>query len=124
MRSDVVGVGKRAVAGADGAEDPRVPVLRRAVRRLRRELDAYPAELCDRCSAEDELDRLAALLGAEAGAGTAAVVPETAVLRRSLLLITAAVGSVSALGAALAEVRTAIELFGGDRFVSGGPGRP
>ena len=72
--------------------------------RLRRELDAYPVDLLDRSTAEDALDALAEM----AGAG----VPEVTLLRRALLLVAAALGSVSALGAALADVRNAVELFG------------
>ncbi|MGW7520155.1 DUF5955 family protein [Streptomyces sp. NPDC054796] len=88
----------------DSAVDPRVSELGRAVTRLRRELDSYPADLRDREAAEDALDAL----GAMAGAG----VPEVTRLRQSLLLVAAAVGSVSALAAALADVRNAVELFG------------
>jgi hypothetical protein len=85
-------------------EDPRVAELRSAVSRLRRELAALPAEFPDRGIAEDELAALAAM--AVAGA------PEIPRLRRSLLLIAGAIGSVSALAAGLADVRGAVELFG------------
>jgi hypothetical protein len=44
------------------------------------------------------------------------VVPETEQLSRSLLAIAGALGSVSALGSALTEVRRAVELFGGAPF--------
>jgi hypothetical protein len=85
-------------------EDPRVAELRIAVSRLRRELAAHPAEFPDRAIAEDELAALAAM----AGDGT----PEIPRLRRSLLLIAGAIGSVSALATGLTEVRRAVELFG------------
>lgn len=96
-------VEQRLVAGSD--EDPRVSELRTAVSRLRRELAAHPVEFHDRGIAEDEL----AALDAMACGG----VPEVPRLRRSLLLVAAAIGSVSALSAALAQVRGAVELFGG-----------
>ncbi|MFF2849066.1 DUF5955 family protein [Streptomyces sp. NPDC058001] len=96
-------VGQRAVAGSD--EDPRVTELRFAVARLRRELAAHPAEFPDRGIAEEEL----AALDAMALGG----VPESLRLRRSLLLIAGSIGSVSALTARLADVRNAVDLFGG-----------
>ncbi|MFD7877107.1 DUF5955 family protein [Streptomyces sp. NPDC059766] len=95
-------VGQKAVTGSD--EDPRVAGLRSAVSRLRRELAAHPVEFSDRDIAEDEL----AALNAMAAGGT----PEIPRLRRSLLLIAGAIGSVSALAPGLADVRTAVELFG------------
>ncbi|MER5596352.1 DUF5955 family protein [Streptomyces sp. NPDC002265] len=95
-------VEQKAVTGSD--EDPRVAGLRSAVSRLRRELAAHPAEFSDRDIAEDEL----AALNAMAAGGT----PEIPRLRRSLLLIAGAIGSVSALAPGLADVRTAVELFG------------
>lgn len=79
--------------------------LRTAVSRLRRELAAHPAEFPDRAIAEDELAALAAM--------TTDGAPEIPRLRRSLLLIAGAIGSVSALSRGLAEVRDAVELFGG-----------
>ncbi|UUU28273.1 DUF5955 family protein [Streptomyces sp. DSM 40750] len=85
-------------------EDLRVAELRSAVSRLRRELAAHPAEFPDRGIAEDELAALAAM--AVSG------IPEVPRLRRSLLLIAGSIGSVSALSRGLAEVRTAVELFG------------
>ncbi|NLU72747.1 hypothetical protein HCC61_08685 [Streptomyces sp. HNM0575] len=102
VRSDAVG--QRAIRVADGAEDPRVAGLSASVARLRAELDAYPARLHDRQAAEDELDALDTQVagGAPAAEG----------LRHSLLLIVAAVGSVSALAEALSSLRNAIELFG------------
>ncbi|KPH98466.1 hypothetical protein OK074_6294 [Actinobacteria bacterium OK074] len=95
-------LGQRPVIGSD--EDPRVAGLRTAVSRLRRELAAHPAEFPDRDIAEDELAALAAM--------TLSGAPEIPRLRRSLLLVAAAVGSVSALARGLAEVRAAVELFG------------
>ncbi len=95
-------LGQRSVTGSD--EDPRVAELRTAVSRLRRELAAHPAEFPDRGIAEDELAALAAM----AGGGT----PEIPRLRRSLLLVAGSIGSVSALAAGLAAVRSAVELFG------------
>lgn len=93
---------RRPVAGSD--EDPRVVELRTAVSRLRRELAAHPAEFPDRVIAEDELAALAAM--------TTDGAPEVARLRRSLLLIAGAIGSVSALASGLSEVRRVVELFG------------
>lgn len=72
--------------------------------RLRAELDAYPARLHDRHAAEDEL----AALDTQAAGGS----PTAEGLRHSLLLIVAAVGSVSALADPLSSLRNAIELFG------------
>ncbi|MET7691789.1 DUF5955 family protein [Streptomyces sp. NPDC005483] len=87
--------------------DQRVAELRTAVSRLRRELAAHPAEFPDRGIAEDELAALAAM----AIDGT----PEVPRLRRSLLLIAGAIGSVSALSRGLTDVRRAVELFGEPR---------
>ncbi|NGN68104.1 hypothetical protein G5C51_29915 [Streptomyces sp. A7024] len=92
--------------GAVAVEDPRVQALQTAVSRLRRELAALPGELSDREAAEDEL----LVLSAMAHTGT----PEVPRMRRSLLLIAGAVGSVSALSPALTEVREVIDLFGVD----------
>jgi hypothetical protein len=92
----------RRVAGTE--EDPREAELRRAVARLRRELAAHPADLPDRAIADDELAALDAM--AREGA------PEVPRLRRALLLIAGALGSVSALAPALRGVRAAIDLFG------------
>jgi hypothetical protein len=96
-------VGQKLVAVSE--EDPRVTALRTAVSRLRRELAAHPAEFPDRAVAEDEL----AALDAMAAGGP----PEIPRLRRSLLLIAGAIGSVSALAKGLGDVRNAVELFGG-----------
>ncbi|MFF8971279.1 DUF5955 family protein [Streptomyces sp. NPDC014995] len=95
-------LGQRPVTGSD--EDARVAELRTAVSRLRRELAAHPAEFPDRVIAEDELAALAAM--------AAHGVPEVPRLRRSLLLIAGAIGSVSALARGLSDVRSAVELFG------------
>jgi hypothetical protein len=95
-------LGQRPVTGSD--EDPRVTELRTAVSRLRRELAAHPAEFPDRAIAEDELAALAAM--ATGG------MPEIPRLRRSLLLIAGAIGSMSALSRGLSEVRQAVDLFG------------
>ena len=93
------------MTGSD--EDPRVAGLRTAVSRLRRELAAHPAEFPDRGIAEDELAALAAM--------TVDGTPEVPRLRRSLLLIAAAIGSVSALSRGLTDVRNAVDLFGEPR---------
>ncbi|MER6010815.1 DUF5955 family protein [Streptomyces bluensis] len=95
-------LGQRPVTGSD--EDPRAVELKSAVSRLRRELAAHPAEFTDRAVAEDELAALAAM--AVSG------IPEVPRLRRSLLLIAGSIGSVSALSKGLADVRSAVELFG------------
>ncbi|GEC03519.1 hypothetical protein SSP24_11740 [Streptomyces spinoverrucosus] len=95
-------LGQRPVTGSD--EDPRVAELRTAVSRLRRELAAHPVEFPDRAVAEDELAALAAM--------TADGTPEVPRLRRSLLLIAGAIGSVSALSRGLSDVRNAVDLFG------------
>ncbi|WP_432092921.1 DUF5955 family protein [Streptomyces sp. bgisy100] len=87
-----------------GTGDPRVAELRAAVSRLRRELAGHPADLSDRAVAEDELAALDAMVCAGA--------PEVPRLRRSLLLVAGALGSVSALGPALADMREVIDTFG------------
>ncbi|MEV5529618.1 DUF5955 family protein [Streptomyces prunicolor] len=98
-------LGQRSLTGSD--EDPRVAELRTAVSRLRRELAAHPAEFPDRVIAEDELAALAAM--------TIDGTPEIPRLRRSLLLIAGAIGSVSALTRGLTDVRNAVDLFGQPR---------
>ncbi|WP_406442225.1 DUF5955 family protein [Streptomyces sp. NBC_00631] len=98
-------LGQRPVTGSD--EDPRVTELRTAVSRLRRELAAHPAEFPDRVIAEDELAALAAM--------TTGGISEIPRLRRSLLLIAGAIGSVSALSRGLSDVRQAVDLFGEPR---------
>ncbi|MFJ9811736.1 DUF5955 family protein [Streptomyces sp. NPDC101158] len=104
-------VGQRRVT-ADGV-DPRVAELRAAVARLRRELAGHRREFADRGIAEDELAALDAM--ATSGA------PDVWRLRRSLLLVAGAVGSVSALAEGLTGVRRAVELFG--PATPGQPGR-
>ncbi|MEU3660962.1 DUF5955 family protein [Streptomyces sp. NPDC032940] len=98
----VQSLGQRQVTVGD--EDVRVTALRAAVSRLRRRLALLPTDFPDRAIAEDELAALAAM--ADHG------VPELPRLRRSLLLVAGAIGSVSALSGGLAEVRHAVELFG------------
>lgn len=95
-------VGQRAVV--ESGVDPRAEVLLRAVGRVRRELAAHPADLPDRQAAEEELGTLDTL--ARQG------ISDLPRLRSSLLLIAAALGSVSALAPSLTELRLAIELFG------------
>ncbi|MFI1224345.1 MULTISPECIES: DUF5955 family protein [unclassified Streptomyces] len=95
-------MGQKRLTGS--GEDPRVAELRMAVSRLRRELAGLRTEFPDRPIAEDEL----ASLDAMAVSG----LPEIPRMRRSLLLIAGAIGSVSALAAALREVRNAVDLFG------------
>jgi hypothetical protein len=73
-----------------------------AVLRLRSELAAHRTPLPDRAVAEDELDAL----GRQAVSSSA---PDTESLRHSLLLVASALGSVSALSAALTELRAAVE---------------
>ncbi|MFF1271886.1 DUF5955 family protein [Streptomyces marokkonensis] len=92
----------RRVSG--GQVDPRVTELRSAVSRLRRRLAAHPVEFRDRGIAEEELAALAGLAAADA--------PEVARLRRSLLLVAGAIGSVSALAQGVRELREAVDLFG------------
>ncbi|MFD8151218.1 DUF5955 family protein [Streptomyces sp. NPDC059720] len=87
-----------------GSADPRVTELRTAVSRLRRRLAAHPGEFADRSIAEEEL----AALDAMAATGA----PDVPRLRRSLLLVAGAIGSMSALSPALADVRRAVDLFG------------
>ncbi|MFD8231687.1 DUF5955 family protein [Streptomyces sp. NPDC059696] len=96
---------KRQGPVARAGDDPRVTELRSAVARLRRRLAAHPGEFADRTIAEEELAAVAAM--------TVGGVPEISRLRRSLLLIVGAIGSVSALSAELADVRRAVDLFGG-----------
>ncbi|NWF26592.1 hypothetical protein HW130_09950 [Streptomyces sp. PKU-EA00015] len=95
-------MGQTRVTGS--GEDPRAAALRAAVAQLRRELAGYRAEFGDRAIAEDELAVLAAMI--------AAGDPEIPRMRRSLLLIAGAIGSVSALSPALMQVRNAVDTFG------------
>ncbi|WP_244501102.1 DUF5955 family protein [Streptomyces sp. TP-A0874] len=90
--------------GASTAESA-LTGLHTAVCRLRLELAGYPADLRDRAVAEEEL----AVLDAMVRSGS----PDVLRLRRSLLLVASALGSVSALAPALAEMREAIDRFGG-----------
>ncbi|MFJ8673727.1 DUF5955 family protein [Streptomyces sp. NPDC093589] len=90
------------MTGVEG--DPRVTELRGAVARLRRQLAVLRGELPDRVAADDELAALDAMVSHG--------LPEVPRLRRSLLLIAGAVGSVSALSPALTEVREGIDRFG------------
>ncbi|WP_407645956.1 DUF5955 family protein [Actinacidiphila oryziradicis] len=112
MVKDRGGEAARTAASAalydGGGVDPRVEALRAAVARLHRELAGYRADLPDRGIAEETIVALAAELTLG--------VPETEQLSRSLLVIVGALGSVSALGAALTDVRRAVELFGGAPF--------
>lgn len=89
---------RQAAAGAAAG-------LQEAVNRLRRELSAYRPPLPDRAVAEDELDALARQAAAASGPGS----PDTERLRHSLLLVAAALGSVSALAAPLDALRGAVE---------------
>ncbi|MER6856180.1 DUF5955 family protein [Streptomyces pilosus] len=95
-------VERRRVPG--GQVDPRVAGLRSAVARLRRQLAAHPAEFRDRDVAEEELAALADLAAGDH--------PDIPRLRRSLLLVAGAIGSVSALGPGVRELREAVDLFG------------
>ncbi|WP_019547575.1 DUF5955 family protein [Streptomyces sulphureus] len=101
MRSKTVG---QRSSGASRQEDPRVSALRDAAVRLRAELDAHQPELRDRGVAEDQLDAVRAMVRSGA--------PEVRALRTSLLLLTAALGSLSTLAEPLGELRRAVELFG------------
>ncbi|MET7641153.1 DUF5955 family protein [Streptomyces sp. NPDC005438] len=100
---------------SDGGEDPRNATLLRSVVGLRAQLAQYPARLRDRELADEEL----AVLERTALQG----VPPPDQLRRSLLVLAAALGSVSALAPALTEVRVAVELFGEPEDSKVGSGR-
>jgi hypothetical protein len=76
-----------------------------AVGRLGRELAVHPGRFPDRDIAVEELAVLAAMVVSEASD-----VPR---MRRSLLLIAGAIGSVSALTPALMQVRRAVDGYGG-----------
>ncbi|MFJ5552053.1 DUF5955 family protein [Streptomyces sp. NPDC093225] len=91
---------------ATGGESPRVAELRRAVSRLRRELAAYRGEFAELPIAEDELAALHAMTS------VAAPEPDVRRLRRSLLTVAGALGSVSALAPALSQLRRAVDNFG------------
>lgn len=100
-------VGETHAVKGDRSEGPVRPAagggvsLRTAVTRLERELADYRRFLPDRAVAEEEL----AELGRQAAGGTPA--PEQ--LRQSLLLVAAALGSVSGLAAPVAALREAVE---------------
>lgn len=80
--------------------------LRVAVEQLRGELTAHRALLPDRVVAEDELDALARQAeSADRVLGLA----DSERMRHSLLLVAAAIGSVSALAAPLGALREAVE---------------
>ncbi|UNZ16790.1 DUF5955 family protein [Streptomyces sp. 891-h] len=111
VRSETVGKRRVVAAGHDAGADPRIEALSRAVHRMRRALDGHPAELRDRREAERELEALAAAVRSGA--------PVAEELRHSLLLLAAAVGSVSALARPLVAVREAVELFGTGRRPTG-----
>lgn len=95
-------VGQKRVTGS--GEDPRVAELRIAISRLRRELASLSLEFPDRPIADEELAALDAMAVGE--------VPEIPRMRSSLLLLAGSIGSVSALAAALRDVRNAVDLFG------------
>jgi hypothetical protein len=98
--------GGSARSGEDDAPGGAAACLQEAVARLRRELASYRPLLPDREVAEDELAALAGQAGAAVVAGRA---PDTEGLRHSLLLVAAALGSVSALTAPLDALREAVE---------------
>lgn len=87
------------------AARPGAAQLRAAVARVQRELAAYPPALPDRAVAEDELDELARRALSPTPPGPR----DTEPLRHSLLLVAAALGSVSALSDPLADLRQAVE---------------
>ncbi|WP_329137812.1 DUF5955 family protein [Streptomyces sp. NBC_01476] len=98
--------GMAARPGGDGAPGGAAVGLQDAVALLRRELAAYRPLLPDRAVAEDQLDQLA---GQAATAARAGILLDTERLRHSLLLVAAALGSVSALAAPLDALREAVE---------------
>lgn len=93
------------VSGEGPGEGPRAE-LRAAVGRLRRELTAHRPVLPDRVVAEDELDALARQVE---NVDCALGVSDSERMRHSLLLVAAALGSVSALAAPLDALREAVE---------------
>jgi hypothetical protein len=100
--------GTAARPGGDGGPGSAGADLHGAVARLRRELAAYRPLLPDRTVAEDELD---ALTGQAATAEPPGAALDTERLRYSLLLVAAALGSVSALTAPLDDLREAVEIL-------------
>ncbi|CAM5562027.1 MULTISPECIES: DUF5955 family protein [Streptomyces] len=107
VRSMDMGRQDRRVVAA--CQDPRIEELRGATAQLHRRLAAHRTDFPDRAVAEEEL----AALGAMAREGT----PDQGRLRRSLLVVAASLGSVSALATELTRLRAAVELFG-----TGAPG--
>jgi hypothetical protein len=109
----------RIVRGAGpGGTDPRLPALRAGVERLRRELGGYRASLADREVAERQLAKLDSM--SDSGS------LDEAALRHALLMIAAAVGSVSVLAPAVGQLRDAVESFGAShhRVPAGRPASP
>lgn len=94
----------RAVQPADSAAQEQLP-LRDAVAGLRLALAGYRAYLPDREAAEEQLAALDAMVVAGS--------PDPAQLRHALLLVLAALGSVSALTDEVVELRNAIGEFTG-----------
>ncbi|MET9220197.1 DUF5955 family protein [Streptomyces sp. NPDC088197] len=93
-------LGETQVVSAPGAAE-----LRAAVARVQRELAAYRPALPDRAVAEDELAVLARLAAQPAPAA----IRDAEAVRHSLLLVAAALGSVSALTEPLAELHETVE---------------
>jgi len=93
----------------DGAAGPGSPAeeLREAVRRLDRDLLAHPPDQPDRAVAEDALAELAR--AAEAAAGERGPGPEAERIHHALLLVAAALGSISAFAEPLDRLRRAVE---------------
>ncbi|GAA1933985.1 DUF5955 family protein [Streptomyces sodiiphilus] len=98
-----------ADTAADSGTDPRLPALHDAVAQLRQELDGYAAPLADRRVAERELAVLDMITRPEVVAR--AGLPDATALRRALLLVVAAIGSVSALAPDVRRLREAVDLF-------------
>lgn len=99
--SHVLENGRGAAVGSGPGAD-----LAEAVGRMRRELITYRPMLPDRAVAEAELDALARAAGAVDRAPGSV---DSERLRHSLLLVVAAIGSVSALTEALDALREAVE---------------
>jgi hypothetical protein len=98
--------GTAGVGQGRGPEDGPGAGLRAAVGRLRRELTAHRPLLPDRAVAQDEL---AALAGQADNADRALGLLDPERMRHSLLLVAAALGSVSALTEPLDALRQAVE---------------
>lgn len=105
MTAGEAGAGRRARDAGPDDTDPRVAALCAAAERLGSELSGYQAPLTDREVAERQLSELIRM--ATSGG------PDGAALRGALLMIAAALGSVSALAPAVAALRAAVELFSG-----------